>query len=54
MDQAYSNFRLELQLQPGRYHITSELAGTAIQVSEYDYSKIVTWEKREEEVQQVS
>ncbi|KAF8607887.1 hypothetical protein BDV93DRAFT_519873 [Ceratobasidium sp. AG-I] len=52
MDRAYPNFRPELQLRPGRYRIISELAGTAIQVSEHDHNKVVTWEKHEGENQQ--
>ncbi|KAF8607889.1 hypothetical protein BDV93DRAFT_282557 [Ceratobasidium sp. AG-I] len=52
MDQANSSFRPELQLQPGRYRIISELTGTVMQVSEHDYNKVVTWESYEEENQQ--
>ncbi|KAF8607886.1 hypothetical protein BDV93DRAFT_603644 [Ceratobasidium sp. AG-I] len=52
MDQAYTKFQPELQLQSGRYRIVSEIAGTLIQVSEHDYNKTVTWEKHERENQQ--
>jgi len=47
MGQAGSNLQPELHLQPGQYRIVSGLTGTAIQVSDHDHSKVVSWEKHE-------
>ncbi|KAG8742109.1 hypothetical protein FRC12_015432 [Ceratobasidium sp. 428] len=37
----------ELALQPGTYRIVSQVAGTAIQVSEHDHNKVVAWERHD-------
>lgn len=54
MGQNSSHFPVDQALQPGTYRIISGVAGTAIEVSNYDYNKIVAWQIHEGENQQVS
>lgn len=52
MGQNSSHFPVDQALQPGTYRIISGVAGTAIEVSNYDYNKIVAWQIHEGENQQ--
>jgi hypothetical protein len=54
MGQAGSGFQPELDMQSGTYRIVSTLTGTAIQVSDHDHNKIVSWERHDRKNQQVS
>ncbi|KAJ1308813.1 hypothetical protein OPQ81_004501 [Rhizoctonia solani] len=49
---SHSQYPPDQSLLPGTYRIFNVLAGTAIQVSDHDSTKVVTWEKHEGDSQQ--
>ncbi|KAF8709713.1 hypothetical protein RHS03_02898, partial [Rhizoctonia solani] len=53
-DISHSQYPPDETLQPGTYRISNAVTGTAVQVSDDDSTKIVTWQQHDRENQQVS
>ncbi|GAB1519904.1 hypothetical protein RhiTH_002975 [Rhizoctonia solani] len=52
-DISHSQYPPDETLQPGTYRISNAVTGTAVQVSDDDSTKIVTWQQHDRENQQI-